>query len=80
MSRPRHSTDGRALAVYVINPYLSVFDQLIRLGPSLIQGHGEVNLPLGFQRQNRFLSLQGQAVERRETHRVIAKLLTQLSD
>ena len=38
------SADSRTLAVYVINPYLGVFNQLLSLNPSLIQGHGEVNL------------------------------------
>lgn len=72
--------DGRELAVYVINPYLGVFDQLLRLNLSLIQGHGKVDLRLAVECQDRFLSLQGRAGEREETHRVVAEFLTKLSD
>ena len=64
MGRSSNGTDCRALAVYVINPDLGVFDQLLRLDPSLIQSHGEVNLKLEFQRQNRSRSLRGWAAER----------------
>ena len=41
---PRHGADSRALAVYVINPYLGVLNQLLSLNPALIQGHGKVKL------------------------------------
>lgn len=58
VGRSRHSADGRALAVYVTNPHLGVFDQLLRLSPTLIQGHGKVNLKSEFRRQNRSLSLR----------------------
>lgn len=44
VSCSRDSANSGALAVYVINPYLGVFNQLLRLNPSLIQGHGEVDL------------------------------------
>ena len=80
MGRSSDSADSRALSVYVINPDLGVLYQLLCLDPSLIQSHREVNLKSEFQRWNRFRSLRGWAAEREETHRVVAKLLTQLSD
>jgi hypothetical protein len=80
MGRPCDGADSRALAIYVINPYLSVFNQFLRLDPSLIQGHGEVNLKLAFKCQNRSLCLQGWAVKREETHRVVTEFLAKLSD
>ena len=49
VGRPCNGADGCALAVYVINPYLSVFNQLFCLSSSLIQGHGEENLKLEFK-------------------------------
>ena len=54
MGRPCDGADGRALAVYVINPDLGVFDQLLCFDPSLIQSHWEVNLKLAFKGQQRF--------------------------
>ena len=76
MGRSCDGADSRALAIYVINPYLGVFNQLLRLNPSLIKGHGEVNLKSEFRRQNRSVS----SAERGETHRVVTKLLAKLSD
>ena len=76
MGRSCDGADSRALAIYVINPYLGVFNQLLRLNPSLIKGHGEVNLKLALKCQE----YQGWTVEGEETHRVITELLTELSD
>lgn len=51
VGRPCDGADGRALAVYVINPDLGVFDQLLCLDSSLIQSHAEVNLKLACKDQ-----------------------------
>ena len=48
IGRPCNGADGRALTVYVVNPYLSAFDQFLCFNSSLVQGHGEVNLKLEF--------------------------------
>ena len=66
VGRSCDGADGRALAVYVISPELGVFDQLLRLNPSLVQGHGEVNLNFGV-RTGLYLFGDGRLRERKLT-------------
>ena len=42
--------DGCAMAIYVINPCLGVFNQFLCFNPSLVQGHGEVDLKFELER------------------------------
>lgn len=53
MGRSCDGADSRALAIYVIDPYLGIFNQLLRLDPPLVQGHREINLKLALKCQER---------------------------